>query len=461
MTSRLYRQLSLPALVMMLIAPIGCGDSTSGSDSECTTLICPCESNDDCNSGQVCTALGICGQDDAADTTGLDAGADADAEEDVTVPDVTTDVVDDVLPDVPGDVEQDADTEVPDVSDADDADTIDPDVADVETTDVETDADADAETDVEEDADTETDTGPTDPYPVVVPLAENPWVAFIRQASSLTLEQVFITAHDGGEDRQLFADTDYLSTFSPTWSPDGTRLAFIAFTLSAERALVVVDVTTGQPEEFSLAPLTIFENLSWAPVGGEIALNGRSDEDADNEIYLFDVNAETPELVALTDNDTADTYPRWINDGRLAYVSDADGGVEVFTIDTLADGATPIQLTTATGMRGAFGIDPTGELLFYSVASGDGITALRRLNITTGQMQTYTSSPSERDAYVRRDGAGLVFGSGRTGTVQVYRADLAVSDPIAITASTLRASTPCVSPVSGAGVVISDTFVTD
>ena len=68
---------------------------------------------------------------------------------------------------------------------------------------------------------------------------------------------------------------------------------------------------------------------SWSPDGQRIAFD--SNRDGDWELYVM--NADGSEVRKLTQNDGSDYYPAWSPDGqRIAFQSDRDGDFEIYVL---------------------------------------------------------------------------------------------------------------------------------
>ncbi len=105
-------------------------------------------------------------------------------------------------------------------------------------------------------------------------------IAFFRHEGSETV--LHVMASEGGESRILYRARG-LQSLTPTWSPDGTELAF-----SDEGDLKVVSVEGGPVE--TLATVTRWEGWtpSWAPEGSLIAGLGFVDGEKENSILIVD-----------------------------------------------------------------------------------------------------------------------------------------------------------------------------
>ena len=84
------------------------------------------------------------------------------------------------------------------------------------------------------------------------------------------------------------------------------------------------------------------DSLTWSPDGSRIAFI--SERDGNLEIYV--VNADGSGLTNLTNNPATDFVPRWSPNGsRIAFVSHRDGNSEIYVMN--ADGSGLTRLTNS------------------------------------------------------------------------------------------------------------------
>ena len=115
---------------------------------------------------------------------------------------------------------------------------------------------------------------------------------------------------------------------SLAWSPDGTRIAFIANRVGAGQIFVMNADGTG------LVRLTDHRAgngaPAWSPDGRQIAFTSR--HFGNDEIFV--INADGTELVNRTYHPADDASPVWSPDGRrIAFTSNRSGDNEIYIID--------------------------------------------------------------------------------------------------------------------------------
>jgi Tol biopolymer transport system component len=225
-----------------------------------------------------------------------------------------------------------------------------------------------------------------------------------------------LTDHPGGD-------------FNPTWSPNGSRIAFlrsrVAFETASQRQDVYVmdadgsnqrlvaeeaaapqwlpdgriafirkdTVFTIRPDGSEETPVVTLDespiDFSWSPAGSAIAIASERNWDWDSDVYL--VNAQTGNAGLLTFDHGDDLEPQWSPDGesilfrstrewehdtdddRYAASPPGPGGTwELYVIE--ADGSNPRQVTDQPGWKQWFAWSADGSaILFTSSLGGRGV----------------------------------------------------------------------------------------
>ena len=144
----------------------------------------------------------------------------------------------------------------------------------------------------------------------------------------------------------------------PTWSPDGSRIAFWRNW----------DIYTMKPDGTDLRRLTrnaLASEPAWSPDGNMIAFNSSRDR-GNHEIYVM--HADGTGAVDLT-NDLAkdDSHPAWSPDGkRIAFDSVPVAGGERAVWLMKADGSAKVRLPPAPGNDAEPAWSPDGTKIVFS-----------------------------------------------------------------------------------------------
>jgi len=134
---------------------------------------------------------------------------------------------------------------------------------------------------------------------------------------------------------------------NPSWSPDGSKIAFESQRHGAWD-IYVMDTDGSEQTRLTNFSTTDDRRASWSPDGSKIAFEStrhRVDAyDHNTEIYVMSADGSNP--IRLTNSPLRDQHPSWSPDGdKITFSSQRDGNWEVYVIN--ADGSgQPARLTT-------------------------------------------------------------------------------------------------------------------
>jgi TolB protein len=176
---------------------------------------------------------------------------------------------------------------------------------------------------------------------------------------------------------------------SPSWSPDGRKLAYVSFE-RGNSSIYIQDITTGAREL-----IASFRGIngapSFSPDGSRLALTlSRS---GNPEIYVM--NLASKALTQVTNQYGIDTEPTWSADGGSIYfTSDRGGRPQIYKAAASGGGATRVTF------EGNYNATPTvsydGKKI--AVAQGSGSTyRIAMMDSSTGSPRWQTLSPGSLD----------------------------------------------------------------
>jgi TolB protein len=258
-------------------------------------------------------------------------------------------------------------------------------------------------------------------------------------------DEIVLLPAAGGEP-QPFSALDPLRSGSdrhPSWSPDGTRIAFSRLVQSGEGRFVELWSANVEGSDFARHADATFNaeegdsewpalSNHWGPSGPRVRENGRiafvSDRDGNQEIYTANPDGSDPRR--LTANGALDTSPDWSPEGeRIVFARGPSASpVDIWAMNR--DGSGQVQLTGSEGVDSAPAWSPDGgKIAFVSnrnmpdgsttgpelwVMDADG-TAVRQL---TNTLASASLAPAWSP-----DGARIAFHSNVDGEFEAYTID--------------------------------------
>lgn len=192
---------------------------------------------------------------------------------------------------------------------------------------------------------------------------------------------------------------------SPTWSPDGSKLAYVSFE-GRRSGIWVQDLRTGQRYQLTKFP-GINGAPSWSPKGNKIALT-LSKYHSPN-IYVVDL--DTRNLTQITNDGSINTEACWLPDNQtLVFTSDRSGSPQLF--EKTIGSSSAQRLTFGLSYAAGGAISPDGKTLALLAGGNGGFrVAVQSLSGGGSDLRYISNGGSEERPSFAPNGTMLIYAS--------------------------------------------------
>jgi COMPASS component SWD3 len=181
--------------------------------------------------------------------------------------------------------------------------------------------------------------------------------------SGSSFKQIYAVNADGSDDRRLIEAPVGLNHHD--WSPDAQTMAAVGYASQSTWSIYVFDLVGGELTRLTNTPGVWDSEPSWSPDGTRIAFTRiYPEQDEREEVWIMDADGGDQHWIGLEG-----FAAKWSPDGsRFIYTSNRSGNYEIYTSNI--DGTDERQLTSTSANESFPTWSPDGSKIAYSASTG-------------------------------------------------------------------------------------------
>ncbi len=219
---------------------------------------------------------------------------------------------------------------------------------------------------------------------------------------------------------------------SPSWAPDGIRIAYVSFENRNRSAIYVQDRQRGSRKKV-ISKAGINGAPSWSPDGKRLAVTLSFEGNPD--IYVL--NVDSGQTRRITQSPAIDTEAVWVDDQTLIFTSDRSGGPQLYEVS--ASGGRATRITFEGNYNASATVSSDGQSIAFVHGSDIGYS-IGALDRASGFFQTLTDGTLDESPSFSPNGQMIIYATekGGRGTLGAVSLDGSVAQSLSLDTGGVR-----------------------
>jgi TolB protein len=230
-------------------------------------------------------------------------------------------------------------------------------------------------------------------------------IAYVTRSAGVY--NLWVADADGEGAQSALRSTEPI--ISPSWSPNGSQLAYVSF--EARKPVVYVHDVVSSKRRLVANFKGSNSAPSWSPDGKTLALT--LSRDGGSQVYLMDANAPGAEPRRLAASTAIDTEPTFTADGKTVYfVSDRGGSPQIYRVPVA--GGAPERVTFTGTYNISPALSPDGRWLAY-ISRVNGAYKLHAMDLASGKSTAITDTDADENPSFAGNSRLLLYATQQQG----------------------------------------------